>query len=75
MNPLIKRINASICEILKTTREELNLTQVEMAKAMLISQPYVSKLEQGKGQLTAPQYFWLMELRKKKNLTRMGIYI
>ena len=56
---------------IKVVRREKNLSQVDMAKALRISQSKVSKLEKGQLEMTVSEFFLLLgiyEKRKKRNL-------
>jgi predicted transcriptional regulator len=50
----------------KVTRKSLGLTQVELSKAIDISQSKLSKVEHGQLEFTATEYLRFLKLKEKR---------
>ncbi|MDE2313912.1 MAG: helix-turn-helix transcriptional regulator [Elusimicrobia bacterium] len=57
-----KELRASIGERVRKLRQERRLTQTRLAKALSISQNYLSELERGQGSFTAEQLLGILRL-------------
>lgn len=54
-------LQKNIASGLQKLRQERNLSQVELAKVLTVSQPTLSLIESGKGSLTAEQFLHLLQ--------------
>lgn len=64
----IGQLNVEISEDVLQFRKGIEMSQIEFSKLLGVSQPHLSKIENGLSQLTAAQYCLFLEL-----VTKLGV--